>query len=47
LLADDEETERGNFKEILGQIDEYIQSLQVRDNATKSDSENELEQATA
>jgi V/A-type H+-transporting ATPase subunit A len=47
LLSDDEETERGNFKEILGQIDNYIQTLLIKDDNDKSESENELEQATA
>jgi V/A-type H+-transporting ATPase subunit A len=44
-LKNDEATERGDFKEILGQIDEYIQSL--LDNAKKSETEDELEQVTA
>jgi V/A-type H+-transporting ATPase subunit A len=47
VLTDDEETERGNFKEILGQIDQYLQTLLLQDDADKSESENELEQATA
>jgi V/A-type H+-transporting ATPase subunit A len=47
VLTDDEETERGNFKDILGQIDQYIQTLLLQDDADKTKSENELEQATA
>ncbi|TSA52819.1 MAG: hypothetical protein D4R45_06520, partial [Planctomycetaceae bacterium] len=47
VLKDDEETERGNFKEILGQIDLYIQSLLLLDDADKLESENELEQVIA
>ena len=43
-VKDDEAAGRGNFKEILGQIDEYIQSL--LDNAKKSGQETELEQMT-
>jgi vacuolar-type H+-ATPase catalytic subunit A/Vma1 len=46
-LKDDEETERGNFKEILGQIDLYIQSLLLLNDEDKLESENELEQVTA
>ncbi|NOR66914.1 MAG: V-type ATP synthase subunit A [Woeseiaceae bacterium] len=41
----DDSAERGNFKEILGQIDEYIQSL--LDNAKKSKAEDEVEEVTA
>ena len=47
VLKDDGETERGNFKEILGQIDQYIQSLLLLNDADKSESEDELEQVTA
>jgi len=47
VLKDDEETERGNFKEILGQIDLYIQSLLLPNDEDRLESENELEQATA
>jgi V/A-type H+-transporting ATPase subunit A len=43
-VEDDKAAERGNFKEILGQIDEYIQSL--LDNAKKSQAEDEVEQVT-
>jgi len=42
---DDDATERGDFKEILSQIDQYIQSL-LRDK-DKSESKDELEQVTA
>jgi len=46
--ADDEETERGDFKEILGRIDETIQSLlKNTDKAEKSEAEDELEKVTA
>ncbi|MEA3224797.1 MAG: V-type ATP synthase subunit A [Planctomycetota bacterium] len=44
-IKDDEAVERGDFKEILGQIDEYIQSL--LDNAKKSQAEDEVEKVTA
>jgi len=44
-IKDDEAAERGSFKEILGQIDEYIQSL--LDNAKKSEQDSEVEQVTA
>ncbi|MBA7533904.1 V-type ATP synthase alpha chain [subsurface metagenome] len=47
VLEDDEETERGDFKEILGQIDQYVQSLLLLKDADKSESEDELEQVTA
>jgi V/A-type H+-transporting ATPase subunit A len=40
-----EETERGNFTEILGQIDEYIQSLLNKEG--ESEAEQEREQVTA
>jgi len=42
---DDGATERGDFKEILSQIDQYIQSLLK--NAGNSDAKDELEQVTA
>ena len=45
---EDEATERGDFKTILGQIDEYIQSLltnEVQDD--QSEAEEEREQVTA
>jgi V/A-type H+-transporting ATPase subunit A len=44
-IKDDDSADRGNFKEILGQIDEYIQSL--LDNAKKSKAEDEVEEVTA
>jgi V/A-type H+-transporting ATPase subunit A len=40
-----EETERGDFKEILGQIDQYIQSLLTHEN--ESEVQEEREQVTA
>jgi hypothetical protein len=45
MIKDDEqEAERGNFKEILGQIDEYVQSL--LDKAKESSqAEDEVEEA--
>ena len=46
-IKDDEETERGNFKEILGQIDQYIQSLLLLKDTDKLESENEPEQVIA
>jgi V/A-type H+-transporting ATPase subunit A len=45
VLKDDEETKRGSFKEILSQIDEYVQSL--LNEAGKLESENEPAQVTA
>ncbi len=45
MTKEDDSAERGNFKEILGQIDEYIQSL--LDNAKKSQAEDEVEEVTA
>ncbi|HUV63169.1 MAG TPA: V-type ATP synthase subunit A [Sedimentisphaerales bacterium] len=42
---DDEAAERGDFKEILGQIDQYIQSL--LNHGDTSEAEDELEQVTA
>jgi vacuolar-type H+-ATPase catalytic subunit A/Vma1 len=44
-IKEDEETERGDFKEILGQIDKYVQSL--LDKAKKSQEEDEVEEVTA
>jgi len=45
IKGDEEEAERGNFKEILAQIDQYVQSLV--DGTKKSETEDELEQVTA
>jgi V/A-type H+-transporting ATPase subunit A len=45
IKDDEEEAERGNFKEILAQIDQYVQSL--TDGTKKSETEDELEQVTA
>jgi V/A-type H+-transporting ATPase subunit A len=45
MIKEDEEGERGDFKEILGQIDEYVQLL--LDNAKKSRAEDEVEEVTA
>jgi len=47
MIKDNEETERGNFKEVLDQIDQYIQSLLLLNDTDKSESEDELEQVTA
>jgi V/A-type H+-transporting ATPase subunit A len=44
-IKDDEQTERGDFKEILGQIDEYVRSL--LEDAKESQAEDEVEQVTA
>jgi V/A-type H+-transporting ATPase subunit A len=45
VLKDDEATERGDFKEILSQIDEYVQTL--LNEAGKLKSEDEPAQVTA
>jgi V/A-type H+-transporting ATPase subunit A len=44
---DGQAADRGDFKEILGQIDDYIQTLLIKDDNDESESENELEEATA
>ncbi|MHC4565666.1 MAG: V-type ATP synthase subunit A, partial [Planctomycetota bacterium] len=45
VTDEQEEAERGDFKEILAQIDKYVQSLV--DGTGKSETEDELEQVTA
>ncbi len=45
VTDEQEEAERGDFKDILAQIDEYVQSLV--DGTGKSETEDELEQVTA
>ncbi|OHB73332.1 MAG: V-type ATP synthase subunit A, partial [Planctomycetes bacterium RBG_16_55_9] len=44
MRREEEETERGDFKDILGQIDQYVQSLLAGD---KSQAQDKLEEVTA
>ncbi|MBN2182915.1 MAG: V-type ATP synthase subunit A [Sedimentisphaerales bacterium] len=43
-VKEDSQTERGDFKEMLGQIDQYIQSLLDKANNSEKETEDELEQ---
>jgi V/A-type H+-transporting ATPase subunit A len=47
LVKDDRQAERGDFKEILAQIDQYIESLLDQEKKSEEQTEDELEQATA
>jgi V/A-type H+-transporting ATPase subunit A len=47
LVKDDRQAERGNFKEMLAQIDQYIESLLNPEKKSEEQIEDELEQATA
>ncbi|MFC1781512.1 V-type ATP synthase subunit A [Planctomycetota bacterium] len=46
MVPKDETTERGSFKEMLGKIDQYIQSL-LEKTSESEETEDEFEQATA
>jgi V/A-type H+-transporting ATPase subunit A len=46
MIKDEKDTERGSFVDILGQIDQYIQSLLNKETNTEEETEEELKQVT-